>query len=724
MRGAAEASGHKVSVTMPMFTRSLAVVVTTLLVCALPALAERATLPPKPFPDEATLASFERFIEARMAEEPSAGLSVAFWLDGRVWAKGFGYRDLAKELPATPRTSYRMASVTKPFTAVAALQLYERGKLDLDADIRRYVPYYPRKKHVITARQLLGHLAGIPHYKNCARECFLQTHHDTRQSIAIFASFPLEFEPGAAYLYSSYGYNLVGAAIEGASGLPYGEYLRRHVFGPAGMARSRMDDPRADIPERAVGYRVVNGKVRPSDFVDISSRFAGGGTRSTVTDMVAFAEAYLDGALLREDSRALVERSLVTNDGMLTDYGLGFAVVPQSGRFVLAHGGGQPETSTLLVIYPAERFAVALAANVEGYHGVLHDVKERIVQTVLGDGGARRTPIGDDELSNVVARAASGLMSHGVAHFTRFGAGATNSPAALADAFDRVHELLADGAIREDPVKALEAARLGDDPKGGRAYLLAGAHMAGVIARARGVASLRRYHDDEPFAFFLDYDEVCRERGCPTLFRLSPALVARMRTLQKGWQRANVPAVRSLRVHAGADAHALDVALAEAFEDARVHPDLSFELLQVADALTARGDDAKAKAFVELALRRHPLSPRALLAGAERALLDGDVTQAGQLLARWSRVEDDPPEERGASLASRAKKLRKKQLMAALELLALGSEVVPKSAPLYDELASVAEALGQKERAIAALRAAEEIEPSKRRARKLQRLLQ
>lgn len=705
---------------MPIAPRSLVLVVVVLVAFALPA---RALLPPKAFPDEATLASLEGFIEQRMAEEPSAGLSVAFLLDGRVWAKGFGYRDLKKRLPATPQTSYRMASVTKPFTAVAALQLYERGRLDLDADIRRYVPYFPRKPHIITTRQLLGHLSGIPHYKNCKRECFLKTHHDTRQSIAIFAGFPLEAEPGAEYVYTSYGYNLIGAAIEGASGLSYGEYLQRHVFGPAGMTRSRLDDPKADIEERAVGYRVLKGQVVPSDFVDISSRFAGGGTRSTVIDMLAFAEAYLDDKLIRPETRALAERSMATKDGMLTDYGMGFGVVPQSGRFVLVHGGGQPETSTLLVLYPAERFAIALAANLEGFHGALHDVKERIVQTVLGDGGARRTPIGADEVSNVMARASVGLMSHGVAHYTRFGEGATTSPGELAEAFDSVHELLRDALIREDPVAALTAARLGDDPKGGRAYLLAGAHMAAVIARARGPEILRRYHDDEPFAFLLDYADVCRER-CPAMFRLSPGLVAGMRTLQRSWQRANVPEVRSLRVHAGADAHAIDLVLAEAFDGARVHPDLSFELLQAADALAARGEDEKAKAFVEVALRRHPLSPRALLAGVERALLEGDTARGEELLARWSRVEESPPEKRGAALAARAKKLRRKQLKAALELLAIGDRHVPKSAELYDELARVAEALGEKERAIEALQAAEEIAPSARRARKLKSLRQ
>ncbi len=708
------------AMTLVRSTRPL-VVVAALLCCALTSHAQPSALDAKPFPDEQALASFTRFIEARMAEEPSAGLSVAFWLDGRVWAKGFGYRDRERELPATADTSYRMASVTKPFTAIAALQLYEQGKLDLDADVRRYVPYFPKKKHVVTTRQLLGHLSGIPHYKNCARECFLKTHHTTRQAIAIFDGFPLEHAPGERYLYSSYGYNLIGAAVEGASGLSYGEVLRRDVFGRAGMTRSRMDDPKADIEERARGYRVVNGELRPSDFVDISSRFAGGGTRSTVKDMVAFAAAYMNGKLLRPATQELLERSMVTNDGVLTDYGMGFAVVPQSGRFVLAHGGGQPETSTLLVLYPAERFAVAVAANVEGYHQVLHEVKELIVANVLGDGGARRTPIGDDEASNVVARAVSGLMSHGVAHFTRWRRGATGSPGELGRAFEHLHEILDRDRIAADPVAALEAARLGDDPVAGRAYLLAGAHMAGVIADQRGLPALRRYHDDEPFAFVLDYAAVCAARACPRPYRLSASLVERVRALQQDWQKTNVAAVRALRVYPGAALTALTAALS-AFEGARVHPDLSHELLQAAGALEARGDDEKARAFVQLALARHPLSARALLAGVERALLEGDGGAARSLLARWARVEDDPIAERGGALALRAKRLRKKQLAAALELLTLGNELVPKSPELLDELASIAAALGQNARAVDALQAAQSIAPEKRRARRLQRL--
>ena len=106
-------------------------------------------------------------------------------------------------------------------------------------------------------------------------------------------------EPGTRFNYSSYGYNLLGAVIEGASGKPYGEYLREVLWGPLGMDATRMDDPDALIPNRVRGYRRgPDGDVINSEFVDISSRFAAGGTRSTVLDLLKFARGVIEGRVL------------------------------------------------------------------------------------------------------------------------------------------------------------------------------------------------------------------------------------------------------------------------------------------------------------------------------------------------------------------------------------------------------------------------------------------
>src|SRR5262245_5619827 len=183
-------------------------------------------------------------------------------------------------------------------TAVAVIQLADAGKIDLDAEIQTYVPYFPRKGHPVTVRQLLGHLGGIPHYRNFEKELHIKEHKTTREAIDIFKDFDLVAEPGTKYQYSSYGFNLLGAAVEGASSQSYGDYMREHVWAPLGMKDTRMDDPADIIPNRVHGYDWEGGKLRNSEFVDVSSRFAGGGTRSTVLDLLKFARGFTDSKLV------------------------------------------------------------------------------------------------------------------------------------------------------------------------------------------------------------------------------------------------------------------------------------------------------------------------------------------------------------------------------------------------------------------------------------------
>ncbi len=117
----------------------------------------------KPFPAEVQRA-LEALVRAELAKGPHAGLSVGVLHGGMRWVQGYGLRDIAHRLPATPRTTYRMASITKSFTAVAVMQLVREGKLELDTDARTWVPQYPEKPWTFTVRQLLGHLGGVPHY--------------------------------------------------------------------------------------------------------------------------------------------------------------------------------------------------------------------------------------------------------------------------------------------------------------------------------------------------------------------------------------------------------------------------------------------------------------------------------------------------------------------------------------------------------------------------------
>src|SRR4030095_6501447 len=169
----------------------------------------------------------EALIEKEMSAKGIPGLSVAVGVEGQVrYAKGFGMADLENGVPATATTVYRTASIAKPLTATAVLQLVEKGKLALDAPIQAACAAFPEKAWAVTARQLLSHLGGVRHYRPGEPE---NTRHyeSITDTLAVFKDDPLLHEPGTKYSYSTYAFSVLGCAIEGASGAPYGEWMRQ-----------------------------------------------------------------------------------------------------------------------------------------------------------------------------------------------------------------------------------------------------------------------------------------------------------------------------------------------------------------------------------------------------------------------------------------------------------------------------------------------------------------
>jgi CubicO group peptidase (beta-lactamase class C family) len=312
------------------------------------------------------LRAFEDFVRQQMEKNKIPGLTIGFIKDDYVWVKGFGYADLENKLPAKAESAYRLASVQKSMTAIAVLQLVEQGKINLDAEIQTYVPYFPKKKYPITVRQLLGHLGGIPHYVNRDLEQHIKEYKTTREAIAIFENFDLVAEPGTKYNYSSYGYNLLGAAIEGVSKQSYADYMREHIWKPLDMNDTRMDDPLAIIPNRVRGYQLINGEVRNSEFINVSSRFAAGGTRGTVIDLLKFLKGVNDGKLLSKETTNLMYAPMKTRDGQPTNYAMGWQIPPfKKRRSIVVNDGGQQETRTFILNFPEKNFAIAFAMNLE-----------------------------------------------------------------------------------------------------------------------------------------------------------------------------------------------------------------------------------------------------------------------------------------------------------------------------------------------------------------------
>jgi serine beta-lactamase-like protein LACTB len=296
-----------------------------------------------------------------IADHHVPGLSLAVVVDGRVaLVEGYGRADVENGVPAAANTVYRIASVSKPVTAAAAMKLVEAGKLDLDAPIQKYCPAFPTKPWTITTRQLLTHQSGIRDYKDDAETINTQHYKSINQALSQFAADPLQFEPGTKMQYTSYGYIVLGCVIEGASGETYESYMRRAIFEPSHMAATQLDDVFAIIPHRAHGYVAgPEGKLQNAIFVDVSNKPPGSGINSTAADMGNFVAALYGGQLI---SKASLDRMLTPasiRDGKPTIYGFGFFRGGPIGNYhgiaEAGHGGDQQGYTSVLYLLPEKR---------------------------------------------------------------------------------------------------------------------------------------------------------------------------------------------------------------------------------------------------------------------------------------------------------------------------------------------------------------------------------
>lgn len=314
---------------------------------------------------QAVIATTERLVcDSLVAGIP--GMQVAVAIDGKlVWSEAFGYADVEHQIPVTRTTQFRIGSVSKPLSAAAVALLVEQGKLDLDAPVQRYVPSFPVKPWPVTTRELAGHLAGIRHYRG--NEFALNQHFaSVTDGLAIFENDSLLFEPGTQFSYSSYGWNLVSAVVEGASGEPFLGYMSRHVLGPLGLVHTAPDRTDSLIPDRTRFYDADSAGTTftRSPDVDNSYKWAGGGFLSTAEDLVRFGSALLGPGLLRQETLDLLFTSQHTRDGAPTGYGIGWFVSTDTlGHRWVYHGGGSVGGTTAFGMDRDSRIVVAITSN-------------------------------------------------------------------------------------------------------------------------------------------------------------------------------------------------------------------------------------------------------------------------------------------------------------------------------------------------------------------------
>ena len=318
----------------------------------------------------AAIEEARRLARALLVSENLPGLSVAVALDGAVvWAEGFGYADVERT-PLTPLTRFRLGALSKPLTAAAAGLLHDRGRLDLDAPVQRYVPAYLQRQWTVTTRQLMGDVAGVHRLRGDSNDAMPDQHcAGLDESVAMLHDDPLLFEPGTRHRYSIWGWVLVSAVVEGAAGEPFSRFMIRQVFEPLGMDRTAVAETEgvnatSYTPRSILRTRLHVEELPPPDY----SCLAGAGAFvSTPGDLVRFGSAMLKPGLLKAETIAALQTPTHLVSGAPTTYALGWTVseIQLAGKptRMVSHRGSPRGGPVSLLVFPDLGLAISAAAN-------------------------------------------------------------------------------------------------------------------------------------------------------------------------------------------------------------------------------------------------------------------------------------------------------------------------------------------------------------------------
>ena len=384
----------------------------------LPALALGQAAPAAAQPAAAQVEALDALVQRSMQTRQFPGVSVAVVKDGAVVvAKGYGFSDVEKSTRATEQTIYQLASVTKPFTAMATLMLAEEGKISLDGKVTEILPGLPAAWAPVTVRHLLTHTSGIKSYTDVFGEKKVSDGQvfTSEQILALVKDAPLSFTPGDRYAYCNTGYYLLGMIIEKASGRTYPAFLTERIFRPLGMTSTSLDDYTDARPLRARGYSTGNGKTKPAEHTHPTQPFSAGALISTVVDLAKWDAALSARKLLKPASYDAMWTPMRLNDTKASTYALGWEVGPYRGQARQAHGGDISGFSTYVARFPdAKVTIVALVNQGGGAAGALVNGIADIYVPGIKEAAPKPIPDADAKttafLKEVITLAATGEM--------------------------------------------------------------------------------------------------------------------------------------------------------------------------------------------------------------------------------------------------------------------------------------------------------------------------
>jgi len=333
-------------------------------------------------PNLTGLVKADALLQDMFSDDKFPGLAITVLKEGKtIFQKGYGYSDIDKKQNVDPEKSiFRIASVSKPIAATALAYMVQKGVIGLDESFYTYLPDYPKKEWDFTIRQLASHTAGIRVYKG--KEFALNEPLSIRDSLSLFKNDPLVFEPGTEYLYNSFDWVIISAAMQEASGIPFEEYVQENVLNPLRMKNTYIPECHTDdnYKKSGIGVNTIASSeernnvttfytkgmsgFRKATPVDIFYKLAGGGYLSTSEDIAKFGQAFLDTKV--DIEQTILNQFLTAQqvDGNSTYYGLGWQVSEDAkGRKFYGHVGNGVGGYSNLFIYPEQQLVLAILIN-------------------------------------------------------------------------------------------------------------------------------------------------------------------------------------------------------------------------------------------------------------------------------------------------------------------------------------------------------------------------
>ncbi len=322
------------------------------------------------------------------------GVAIAVVKDGEtVHSEGYGIANMEWNCPIRPDTVFRLASITKQFTATAIMLLEQQGKICLDDAITTYLPDYPMHGRTITITHLLNHTSGIKSCTSLDNFAKVTSKKDMLpdELITYFKDLPLEFEPGTRFSYNNSGYILLGLIIEKVTEMSYEQFIQQNIFQPLNMSHSYYMHHEAVIPKRASGYVKTKDGYRRAEYLNMMIPFAAGSLGSTVEDLVRWDAGLREGCLLDAATQERMYTPTQLVDGRKEEYGFGFGVNTYAGHRLIHHVGGINGFHTFIARFIDDRTMIVVLANNPEIN--VEKIARKIARHIFNIPALTRTPV-------------------------------------------------------------------------------------------------------------------------------------------------------------------------------------------------------------------------------------------------------------------------------------------------------------------------------------------